>query len=53
MTPDEIVEWAKDKLAGYKRPREVEIVNELPVSTAGKVLRRELRAKELEKRGFS
>ena len=52
-TPDEIIAWAKDKLAGYKRPREVEIVSELPVSTAGKVLRRELRAKELEKRGLS
>lgn len=52
-TPDEIVAWAKEKLAGYKRPREVEIVNELPVSTAGKVLRRELRAKELEKRGLA
>ncbi len=52
-TPDEIVAWAKEKLAGYKRPREVEIVNSLPVSTAGKVLRRELRAKELEKRGLA
>jgi len=52
-TPDEIIAWAKDKLAGYKRPREVDIVSELPVSTAGKVLRRELRAKELEKRGLS
>jgi len=52
-TPDEIVAWAKEKLAGYKRPREVEIVDNLPVSTAGKVLRRELRAKELEKRGLA
>ena len=52
-TPDEIVAWAKERLAAYKRPREVDIVDELPVSTAGKVLRRELRAKELEKRGLS
>ena len=52
-TSKEIIEWAKGKLAGYKRPREVDIVNELPVSTAGKVLRRELRAKELERRGLS
>jgi long-chain acyl-CoA synthetase len=52
-TPDEIVAWAKERLAGYKRPREVDIVDELPVSTAGKVLRRELRAKELEKRGLA
>jgi long-chain acyl-CoA synthetase len=53
VSPEEIIEWAKDKLAGYKRPREVDIVDELPVSTAGKVLRRELRAKELEKRGLA
>lgn len=52
-TPEEIVEWAKGKLAGYKRPHEVEIMDKLPVSTAGKVLRRELRAKELEKRGLA
>ncbi|MBN2229419.1 MAG: long-chain fatty acid--CoA ligase [Candidatus Thorarchaeota archaeon] len=52
-TPEEIVAWAKEKLAGYKRPREVEIVDHLPVSTAGKVLRRELRAKELKKRGLA
>jgi len=52
-TPDEIIAWAKERLAGYKRPKEIDIVSELPVSTAGKVLRRELRAKELEKRGLS
>ncbi|MDH4212286.1 MAG: long-chain fatty acid--CoA ligase [Candidatus Thorarchaeota archaeon] len=51
-TPEEIVEWAKEKLASYKRPREVEIMDKLPVSTAGKVLRRELRANELKKRGL-
>jgi len=51
-TPEEILEWAKEKLAGYKRPKEVEIVETLPLSQVGKVLRRELRMKELQKKGM-
>ncbi len=52
-TEDEFIAWAKDKMAGYKRPKEVEFVNELPLSQVGKVLRRELRAAELKKRGMA
>lgn len=52
-TPEEIIEWCKEKMAGYKRPREVDIVDSLPLSAVGKVLRRELRKAELEKRGMS
>jgi long-chain acyl-CoA synthetase len=51
-TPEELIAWAKDKMAGYKRPREVEIVDKLPMTTVGKVLRRELRDAELKKRGM-
>jgi long-chain acyl-CoA synthetase len=50
-TPEEFIEWARDKMAGYKRPREVEIVTSLPMSNVGKVLRRELREAEMKKRG--
>jgi len=49
-TPDEIIAWAKDKMAGYKRPKEVQIVDTLPMSAVGKVLRRELRDAELAKK---
>ncbi len=52
-TGDEFIEWARDKMAGYKRPREVDIVDTLPLSQVGKVLRRELRKQELEKRGMA
>jgi long-chain acyl-CoA synthetase len=52
-TPDEFISWAKDKMAGYKRPKEVEIVSALPLTAVGKVLRRELRTKELKKRGIA
>ncbi|MHA1959031.1 MAG: long-chain-fatty-acid--CoA ligase [Candidatus Thorarchaeota archaeon] len=51
--PEEFIAWAKDKMAGYKRPREVDIVDELPMSQVGKVLRRVLREEELKKRGLA
>jgi len=50
-TEEEFIEWARDKMAGYKRPKEVEFVDKLPLSQVGKVLRRELRQAELEKKG--
>jgi acyl-CoA synthetase (AMP-forming)/AMP-acid ligase II len=42
---DELVAFARDRLAGYKLPRSVDFVSELPRSPAGKVLKRELRAR--------
>ncbi len=39
----DLVAFARQKLAGYKLPRTVEFVAELPRSPAGKVLKRELR----------
>jgi long-chain acyl-CoA synthetase len=51
-TAEEIITWAKDRMAAYKRPKEVEFRNELPQTPVGKVLRRELRTEELGKRGF-
>ncbi|MCK5151308.1 MAG: AMP-binding protein, partial [Candidatus Thorarchaeota archaeon] len=50
-TPEEFIEWARDKMAGYKRPKEVEIVESVPLSNVGKVLRRVLKEEELKKRG--
>ncbi|MFW9856368.1 MAG: long-chain fatty acid--CoA ligase [Candidatus Thorarchaeota archaeon] len=40
---EEIIEWCRTRMAGYKRPREVEFRDELPMSAVGKVLRRVLR----------
>jgi len=42
---DELVGFARERLAGYKLPRSVEFVDELPRSPAGKVLKRDLRAR--------
>ncbi|MPY85551.1 MAG: long-chain-fatty-acid--CoA ligase [Actinophytocola sp.] len=44
-TAEEIREHAKTWIAGYKAPRSTEFVEELPVSGAGKILKRELREK--------
>jgi acyl-CoA synthetase (AMP-forming)/AMP-acid ligase II len=40
---EEIREHCKTLIAGYKAPRSCEFVNSLPLSAAGKVLKRELR----------
>ena len=47
---EEIVEWTKDNMATYKRPRIVEFRDELPKSAAGKVLRRVLVEEERKKK---
>jgi long-chain acyl-CoA synthetase len=39
---EDIKEWCKDRLAKYKIPTEVEFRKELPKTTVGKILRREL-----------
>ena len=43
---DEILALCRAELAGYKCPRSVEAVAELPRNAAGKVLKRELRERE-------
>ncbi len=48
-TESEIIGFCRDRLASYKVPREIEFVSELPKSAVGKVLRRELKAKEERK----
>jgi long-chain acyl-CoA synthetase len=48
-TEAEIIEFIKDKVAPYKSVREVEFRKELPISSAGKVLRRALQEEEKRK----
>jgi fatty-acyl-CoA synthase len=42
-TPQELEQFARTKIAGFKVPKEIHIVNELPKNPTGKVLKRELR----------
>ena len=39
---DDIRAWCKERLAGYKVPKQIDFRDELPKSTVGKILRREL-----------
>ena len=42
-TEGDIIEYCRQRLAGYKRPRSVVFVDELPRNVMGKVLKRDLR----------
>jgi len=43
-TPNELRDFVKERLAAYKYPRKVWIVEELPKGPTGKILRREIAA---------
>lgn len=49
LTADEVRAWAKENLTGYKRPKYIEFISELPKSNVGKILRKELRVLEQSK----
>lgn len=49
VTEGEILEWCKENMAAYKRPRIIEFREELPKSGAGKLLRRILLEEEQKK----
>ncbi|PIE47637.1 MAG: long-chain fatty acid--CoA ligase [Gammaproteobacteria bacterium] len=46
LTEAEVKAFAKEHLTGYKRPRHIEFIDELPKSNVGKILRKDLRALE-------
>jgi long-chain acyl-CoA synthetase len=43
-TPEDIQAWTKERIAAYKYPRAVWLVDELPKGPTGKILRREVHA---------
>ena len=49
LTEEQIVDYCKERLAAYKVPKIVEFVEDLPKSTVGKILRREVRDLELSR----
>ncbi|MBH0006475.1 AMP-binding protein [Psychrobacter sp. SWN149] len=46
VTEQELLDYGKKQLTGYKRPRHIQFVDELPKSNVGKILRKELRKME-------
>jgi len=51
LTVDEVKAWCKEHMAAFKVPTHVEFRDELPKTTVGKVLRRELVRQDREKQG--
>lgn len=49
LSCQQVRDFAKTKLTAYKVPHQIELCKELPKTNVGKVLRRELRDKEIEK----
>ena len=44
VTPEELTEYARARLASYKYPRIITLMQELPVGPSGKILKRKLTA---------
>ncbi len=42
-TSEELVQWGRERIGGYKYPREVHVVDEVPLTGVGKVDRKALR----------
>lgn len=51
LTAEDVIAYGKENLTGYKRPRYVEFIDELPKSNVGKILRKDLRALEEKNHG--
>jgi len=50
LTQDELIKFAEERMARYEVPTRIEVVTDLPRTTVGKVLRRELVQAEMSKR---
>ena len=49
VSEEEIIEWAKQHMAAYKYPRQIEFRKEFPMTSSGKILWRTLQEEEKEK----
>ncbi|QKG70011.1 fatty acid--CoA ligase [Erythrobacter mangrovi] len=44
LDPNDIIAWTRERLAGFKVPKSIDVIDVLPRNASGKILRRELRA---------
>jgi long-chain acyl-CoA synthetase len=49
LTPGQLIDWARARIGGYKYPREVRIVDSIPLTPVGKIDRKLLRSRVSEK----
>jgi long-chain acyl-CoA synthetase len=47
ITADELIDWARERIGGYRYPREIHIVDAIPLTAVGKLDRKALRARLL------
>jgi long-chain acyl-CoA synthetase len=47
LTKEDVMAFCKKNLTGYKRPKHIEFMSELPKSNVGKILRKDLRSAEV------
>jgi acyl-CoA synthetase (AMP-forming)/AMP-acid ligase II len=45
LDQDELVAWSRERMANYKVPRYVQVVDAMPLNASGKILKFELREK--------
>jgi long-chain acyl-CoA synthetase len=45
VTPEELIAWARRRIGGYKYPRELQIVDSVPLTPVGKIDRKALRTR--------
>ena len=50
-TEQELIEWSREHIGGYKYPRELHVVDAIPLTPVGKINRKELRARAAEPPG--
>ncbi len=53
LTEKEIIDWVAERIAPYKKIREVEFIDQIPRVLSGKILRRDLIKREREKMGLA
>jgi long-chain acyl-CoA synthetase len=45
ITPEELIAWARERIGGYKYPRELQIVDVVPLTPVGRIDRKALRVR--------
>ncbi len=53
LTAEALLEWARGRLAGYKTLHEVALVDAIPKTASGKILRRVLKEEERKRLGLT
>ncbi|MDP7134243.1 MAG: AMP-dependent synthetase, partial [Planctomycetota bacterium] len=45
VTEEQLIDFCRDHIASYKKPKSVDFVNEIPKNNNGKIVKKELREK--------